>query len=140
MKHVLLIAAFVTLLFSPAAAFGQTPPPARPTYDPYDLSNYTRQAPRCAWWEYWCSESVYRNPNVSPVTKKKLYDNDPSICHTDECRRLRLAAGIEYMGIDIPRVHVPPPTPLDATRYQPYEPYIYCPGKGMVRKSLCPGR
>ena len=48
----------------------------------------------------WCSESVYRNPNVSPNTKRQLWEQDPNICHTEECQRARLAAGIEYHGLD----------------------------------------
>jgi len=148
MKHVLLIAAFVSLLFSPAAAFGQTPPPARPTHDPYDLSNFTRQAPRCAWWEYWCNESVYRNPNLSPVTKQKLYEHDPNVCHCAECRRARLAAGVEYQGLTpyydyTPRRRVVPPPPV----YTPPKPrgyggfYIYCRStNSVITRDQCPDK
>ena len=137
MKHIVLAVAFISVMFCSAVAFGQAPEKPKPVV-PYSYAPPPRAAATCWWWES-CSVSTPRDQNLSPVTKRKLYEHDPSVCHCDECRRMRLAAGIEYMGIDIFRVHVPPPTPLDATRYQPYEPYIYCPGKGMVRKSLCPG-
>ena len=120
MKRILLIAAFVFSLFSPAAALGQASQPARPTYDPYDLSNYTRPAPRCAWYEFWCSESVYLNPNVSPNTKRQLWEQDPNICHTEDCQRARLAAGVEYMGLD-PVVR--PPLRVPRPVYTPVQPY-----------------
>ena len=119
-KHIVLIAAFVSLLLSPAAAFGQTPPPAQPTYDPYSLSTLVRPAPRCGWWEFWCSDAVYRNPNVSPVIKRKLYEHDPRVCHCDVCRRMRLAAGVEYDGLDrsYPRP-VPTPPPSIVSKFAP---------------------
>ena len=158
MKHVLLAFAFIAVLFSPAAALGQTPPPARPTYDPYDLSNFTRPVPRCAWWEYWCSESVYRNPNVSPNTKRQLWEQDPNICHTEECQRARLAAGIEYYGLDPirkPRLRVPPPpvytpTPVvprtNTPAVPPLQPWrsqmlIYCRStNSVITRAECPDK
>jgi hypothetical protein len=155
MKHILLIAAFVSLLLSPTAALGQTPPPT--TYDPYDLSNFTRPVPRCAWWEYWCSESAYRNPNLSPVTKRKLYEHDPNVCHCDECRRARLAAGIEYMGYKpyrvptpglIPPVYTPTPVvPRTKTpAVPPLQPWrsqmlIYCRStNSVITRAECPDK
>ena len=122
MKHTVLAIAFVSVILCAAVAFGQTPPPQPTPYDPYSLSNFGVKAqPRCAWWEYWCSESVYRNPNVSPNTKRKLWEQDPTVCHTDECRRARLAAGIEYMGLDPlpqPRRRVVPPPSVYTPRPQ----------------------
>lgn len=135
MKHIGLAVVGVAILLSANAAFGQTPCPP-------GLAGYTCRHPpasRCAWCEVWCSESVYRNPNLSPTTKRKLYEHDRSVCHCDECRRARLAAGIEYMGIGKPRVHVPAP-PRVYTPTTPYEPYVCCSGVGIVRKSACPGR
>ena len=37
---------------------------------------------------------------MSPNTKRELWEQDPNICHTEECQRARLAAGIEYYGLD----------------------------------------
>ena len=125
MKHIVLAVAFVSVMLYAVVAFGQTPPPPPTPYDPYSLSNFgVRSQARCAWYEFWCSDSVYKNPNVSPNTKRKLYEHDPSVCHCAECRRARLAAGIEYMGLDPvypPRRRVVPPPPV-STPYQPPRP------------------
>ena len=147
MKHILLIAAVVSLLFSPAAGLGQTPPP-QPAYDPYSLSTLIRPAPRCAWYEFWCSESVYRNPNLSPNTKRQLWEHDPNVCHCPDCVRARLAAGVEYQGLTpyydyTPRRRVVPPPPV----YTPPKPrgyggyLIYCRGtNSVVTRDQCPDK
>jgi hypothetical protein len=102
MKHVLLAVAFIAVLFCASEALGQTPPPQ-------------------PWYFRW----------LSPVTRKKLHAHDPRVCHCDECRRMRLAAGIEYQGLGpyplptpgpIPRRHVPPPDTL-------IRPPVYTPPK-----------
>ena len=144
MKRVALTVAFVAILLSATAAFGQAPP------CPPGLEGFTCRhppAPRCGWWEFWCSESVYRNPNLSPVTKRKLWEQDPTVCHTDECRRLRLAAGIEYMGLDapvhtrtpvVPRAHAPAVPPPQPWRSQML---IYCRStNSVVTRAECPDR
>jgi hypothetical protein len=68
--------------------------------------------------------------NLSPVTKKKLHDSDPTVCHTFECTQARLAAGIEYMGYKPYRVPTPgliPPvyTPVPMPRF--YTPAVPAP-------------
>ena len=122
MKHILRCVVFVTVLVCGAAAFGQTPPPAPPpANDPYSYS-YLPPRPVCGWWEFWCGDSVYRNPNLSPVTKKVLYGHDPRVCHCDQCRRLRLAAGVEYQGLDL---GVTPPLPAPQLFPPPKRPNVY---------------
>ena len=147
MKYVSLAFAFLAVLFCAVVALGQTPPPQPKPYDHYSLSNFgVKPRPVCAWYEFWCSDSVYRNPNLSPVTKRKLWEQDPTVCHTDECRRLRLAAGIEYMGLDPlpqPRRRVVPPAPV----YTPPKPrgyggfYIYCRStNSVITRDECPDK
>jgi hypothetical protein len=105
MKHTVLAIAFVSVILCAAVAFGQTPPCA-PGLTGFTCRQAAKQA--CPWYAYWC------NDRLSPVTKRKLYEHDPNVCHCDECRRARLAAGIEYMGLDWPvytprRRVIPPP-------------------------------
>lgn len=137
MKHIVVAITFLVATFCSTMAFGQTPEKPKPVV-PYSYAPSPRPAATCWWWQD-CRVYTPRNPNLSPTTKRKLYEHDPGVCHCDECRRMRLAAGIEYMGLDKPGVHVPPP-PRVYTPITPYEPYVYCSGVGVVRKSLCPGR
>jgi hypothetical protein len=109
-----LIVFIVGLLLCAAVAFGQTP-----AYDPYDLRTFGTQAkPACAWYYWKCDK-------LSPTTKRKLYEHDPTVCHCAECRRARLAAGIEYMGLEPPSVYTPP------------ERWQYCYGEGVVYVAKC---
>ena len=140
MKYVLFAIAFVSLLLCAAVAVGQTPTP--PTYDPYSYSYAPTPQPRCAWWEYWC------NDRLSPTTKRKLYEHDPNVCHCAECRRARLAAGVEYQGLTpyydyTPRRRVVPPPPV----YTPPKPrgyggfYIYCRStNSVITRDECPDK
>ena len=143
MKRVALTVAFVAILLSATAAFGQTPP------CPPGLQGFACRhppAPRCGWWEFWCSESVYKNPNPSPNTKRRLFEHDPNVCHCAECRRARLAAGVEYQGLTpyydyTPRRPVVPPPSV----YTPSKPrghggfYIYCRSTGsVITRDQCP--
>lgn len=72
---------------------------------------------------------IYSNPRLSPATKMQLYSHDPNVCHCDECRRARLAAGVEYMGmtpIKKPRRLTTPP-PLVYTPVTPPPPAYTAP-------------
>ena len=142
-----LIVLTIGLLLCAVVAFGQTPPPG---YDPYSYS-YSPTIQRCAWYEFWCSESVYRNPNVSPVIKRKLWEEDPNVCHTDECRRMRRAAGIEYDGITrrpykppvLPDVYTEPlytPVPKPRAPFTPtVDRLVWCEATSLiVMASRCP--
>ena len=146
MKHTVLAIAFVSVILCAVVAFGQTPPPG---YDPYNLSNFgVRPQPRCAWYDLWCSESVYKNPNLSPNTKRKLYEHDPNVCQCAECRRARLAAGVEYQGLTpyydyTPRRRVVPPPPVST----PPKPrgyggwFIYCNStNSVITRDECPDK
>ena len=147
MKHVLLAFAFTAVLFCATEALGQTPPPTPPPpYNPYSYSYAPTPTPQP--WYYDAGAWL----NLSPVTKKKLYDNDPTVCHTDECRRARLAAGIEYLGYKpyrvptpglMPPVHTAPLLPLDTpiVKPRPGGMLIYCRSLGVVvARAECPGR
>ena len=131
MKRILRSVVFVSVLLCAAVAFGQTPPPTPPPADnPYSYSYAPTPTPQP--WYY----DAVAWLNLSPVTKKKLYDNDPTVCHTDECRRARLAAGIEYMGYKPYRVPTPGLTPImpplpPRPVYTPYEPFVSRPS-GML--------
>jgi hypothetical protein len=153
MKHVELAVAFVAVLLSAAVALGQTPPPTPPPapYNPYSYSYAPTPTPQP--WYYDAMAWL----NLSPVTKKKLYDNDPTVCQTDECRRARLAAGIEYMGYKPYRVPTPGLTPIMPPVYTPYIPprpvytppkprgyggfYIYCRStNSVITRDECPDK
>jgi hypothetical protein len=149
MKHTVLAITFVSIMFFAVVAFGQTPPPLPPRYDPYSLSSFgVKPRPVCAWYEFWCSESVYWNQRLSPETKRKLSEHDPNVCHCSECRRARLAAGVEYQGLTpyydyMPRRRVVPPPPV----YTPPKPrdyggfYIYCSStNSVITRDQCPDK
>ena len=135
MKHILFAVAFVFVLLTAAAAPGQTASTGKPAA-PHSSGPKPQPAPQLRWW--WEAVPADR-PNLTSTTKRKLYEHSPLVCHCDECRRTRLAAGIEYLGLDRPRVHAPTPKPLYAPAHGS-GPYVYCSGLGMVRKLLCTER
>lgn len=134
MKHILFAVAFVSVLVTAAVALGQT---ASTDKRAAPHRSGPQPAPQVRW--EWGETVPVERPNLSAVTKRKLYEHSPLACRCDECRRARLAAGIEYLGLDRPRAHVPSRQPLSAPAYGS-GPYLYCSGLGMIRKSLCPGR
>ncbi|MFO7695348.1 MAG: hypothetical protein R6V57_19855 [Vicinamibacterales bacterium] len=123
MKHILFAVAFVSVLLTADVTLGQTASTGKPAA-PHGSGPKPQPAPQVrSWWETVPAD----RPNLAATTKRTLYEHSPLVCHCDECRRARLAAGIEYLG------------PLYAPAYGS-GPYVYCSGLGMVRKSLCPER
>ena len=125
MKHILFAAAFVSVLLAATVTLGQTISTGKPAA-PDNSGPKPQPTPQVRWW--WETVPVDR-PNLTATTKRKLYEHTPLVCHCDECRRARLAAGIEYLGPDRPRAHVPTPKP----------PYAPAHGSGPVRLLLRPG-
>lgn len=117
-----LIVFTIGLLLCAVVAFGQTVQQMPYSYDPYSITTLTKRPAvrHCTWLDVDCWSKL------SPVTKEKLYSHDPNVCHCAECRRARLAAGIEYMGIDKPV-------------YTPMKHWQYCWGEGVVFVAKCKG-